>query len=208
MSQRTFGVHAILSHPWVYDLLQIMIGGRKSRKAFVDEYIKPDSGYRILDIGCGTAEILRYLPDDIEYYGFDHSPKYIAAAKKRFEGIGHFVCGPIEEISLSALPKFDVVLVLGVLHHLDDCSARQLVKLAKTALIDNGRLVTIDPCLAPEQSFLAKFLIRNDRGQNVRDKGGYLDLTSGFFYEVRGTLRHQKWIPYTHWVMECFQHAK
>ena len=50
------------------------------REKIVKKYItKPN--VKVLDIGCGPAEILSTLPN-IQYYGFDINPIYINSAKK------------------------------------------------------------------------------------------------------------------------------
>jgi ubiquinone/menaquinone biosynthesis C-methylase UbiE len=203
MSQITTGVRAILSNPHVYDTLQDIMGAQQFRHDIVTNFIRPQPGSRILDIGCGTAAILTHLPSNIKYWGYDISSQYINAAKKRFGTRGHFQCKHLDRTELETLPKFDVVLVSGVLHHLDDDVAESLFGIARNALGDGGRMITIDPCLAPEQNPIARFLILHDRGRNVRNAEGYRDLASRAFSNVKGTLSHQSWIPYTHWIMEC-----
>jgi len=68
-------LYSILSEPAVYDALQNLLGAKKSRRIFVKDYLRPQIGDKILDIGCGTARILDELPK-VEYYGFDANPKY------------------------------------------------------------------------------------------------------------------------------------
>ena len=58
MAQISTGVRAILSIPAVYSLLQKIMGAHKGRQILVRNYIQPYSGMKILDIGCGTADIL------------------------------------------------------------------------------------------------------------------------------------------------------
>ena len=203
MSQITSGIRAILSHPVIYDTVQNIMGARQIRRDLVDSFVRPFSSSRILDIGCGTAEILPYLPASVEYWGYDISRPYIEAAKNRFGSRGHFHCGLLDQAALNELPKFDVVLAIGVLHHLDDDVASKLLALARAALSDGGRMITIDPCFAPQQNSIARYLISQDRGQNVRDAQGYQRLACQTFPKVRGTLRHRRWIPYTHYIMEC-----
>ena len=203
MSQITSGIRAILSHPVIYDSLQNIMGARRIRRDLVDNFVKPSPNCRILDIGCGTAEILPYLPTSVGYWGFDISRPYIEAAKTRFKSRGHFHCGLLNKTVLNELPKFDVVLVIGVLHHLDDDAAANLFALTREALGEHGRMITIDPCLAQGQNPIARYLIRHDRGQNVRNADGYRALASKTFQNVGGTLGHRRWIPYTHWIMEC-----
>jgi len=38
----------------------------------------------VLDVGCGTGELLKYLPPDIYYVGMDISPTAVEAGKKRY----------------------------------------------------------------------------------------------------------------------------
>ncbi len=180
-----------------------MVGAKQARRDLVNTFIRPSLQSRILDIGCGTAQILPYLPANVEYWGFDISREYIEAAKSHFGARGHFSCGQLDRAALEKLPKFDVVLAIGVLHHLDDDVAENIFALAREALGKDGRVITIDPCLADGQNPIARYLIRHDRGQNVRDADGYRALARQVFPKVIGTLRHRSWIPYTHWIMEC-----
>jgi len=204
VSQITDGVRAFLSYPWVYDTFQTLMGAAQVRQDLVEQFIQPESGEKILDIGCGTAEILAYLPNDISYYGFDISEQYIASAKKHYGTRGSFNCGLIDDDALIDLPVFDAVIVIGVLHHLDDDLAIKVFQLAKKALRSGGRIITIDGCFSPDQNVMARFLISQDRGENVRDAEGYRMLTDqADFQKVTGTLRHKPWIPYTYWIMEC-----
>jgi SAM-dependent methyltransferase len=203
MGQITSGVRAVLSAPVIYDYLQNIMGAEQVRRELVDEFIRPDGGCRILDLGCGTAEILHYLPSNIEYWGFDISPEYISAAKKRFGSRGHFHCGLLTESDLASLPRFDRVLALGVLHHLENEEVKVFFTLVKESLNSDGWVVTIDPCLAIGQNSIARYLILKDRGQNVREADAYASLAQISFSRVEARLRHRKWIPYTHWIMEC-----
>lgn len=203
MAQVTTGIRAMLSHPLVYDILQRLMGGEEGRARNVRDHVRPFPGMRILDLGCGTAEILSALPTDITYVGYDMSPEYIAAAQKRFAGRGTFHCRLLEHAEVAALEPFDLVLGIGVLHHLDDATAKQFMAVAKAALKRGGRIYTVDPCFAVGQSPIARYLISRDRGQHVRDVEGYRALPRELAAEVTGTLVHQAWIPYTRWHMEC-----
>lgn len=202
MSQITSGFRAILSHPIVYQSFQSLMGARASNQRFASEYIRPKHGMRVLDIGCGPADILEYLTQ-VEYWGIDISEAYIAVARERFSKRGNFVCGILTEDDLSSMPTFDLVLGMGVLHHLDDADAIKFFNLAHLALKDGGRLVTIDPCLVAGQNPVARILIKMDRGQNVRTRPEY-DLLASCRFETRSVIvRHSAWIPYTHCIMEC-----
>lgn len=205
MSQVTHGVRAVLSNAKVYDVFQWMMGAKRGRSIISCRYIKSKNGDCVLDIGCGTAEIREYL-SNVEYFGIDPNPDYIDAAKKRFSNLPGctFLCATVDEVALNALPKFDIVLASAVLHHLSDAEVIRLATLAKAALKENGRLVTIDPCLVEGQSLVARFLVSRDRGQCVRDAEAYRALVSRVFESVTTDVRHDlARFPYTHLVMEC-----
>ena len=205
MSQITHGIRAIFSMPSIYDSFQNLMGATRIRHEIVRDSIRPNPGMHLLDIGCGTAEIVGFLPEDIKYWGYDISARYIDAAKKKFGGRGHFHCRLLDQQQIERLPKFDIVMAFGVLHHLNDSEARNFFELANRALRPDGRVLTIDACFAQHQNPIARFLISQDRGQNVRTADGYRALPKTSFNVIDGQLRHRSWIPYTHWVMECWK---
>jgi 2-polyprenyl-3-methyl-5-hydroxy-6-metoxy-1,4-benzoquinol methylase len=196
------GLRSVLRHPAVYDFFQTLMGSDRIRRELVTDYVRPVEGMRLLDIGCGTARILDYLPP-LTYHGFDLSQEYIDEALLRYSGRGTFRCAMVEEATLQGEASYDLVLAVGVLHHLDDESASQLLALAKSSLKDGGRLVTIDPCFDKDQNPIARFLVGKDRGQNVRSAVQYRHLGCNTYEQVTGEVKHRSWIPYTHWIMEC-----
>jgi SAM-dependent methyltransferase len=202
MAQITNGARAILSHPRAYSAFQSFMGAHRSRQRFVANHVKPFSEMKILDVGCGPADILAYLPD-VDYWGYDISESYIANAKAKFGQRGRFNCKQLQLDDLAVLPKFDLVLALGLLHHLDDAVVLTLLQVVREALRPGGRMLSIDPCLDPSQNPIARFLVRNDRGQNVRNEDGYRALAGQVFSSPHVEVHHQAWIPYTHCIMEC-----
>src|ERR1700675_1593276 len=100
MAQTTTGLRSILSAAPVYDLFQRLVGADSLRRTIVSDYLIVGTRHRILDIGCGTAEILRFLPDDIEYVGFDASPEYVESARTRFGSRGTFFAKLVTEADL------------------------------------------------------------------------------------------------------------
>lgn len=202
MAQVTSGVRAVLSMPAIYDGFQWLMGGRVGRTDFARSMVRAETGMRLLDIGCGTGDLLDYLPTAVRYCGWDISEAYIAAARARFGNRGEFRCGFVTEADVTAESPYDIVIASAVLHHLDDGQVRDLARLARTAVRAGGRFVSIDPVLVPGQHPLARFLISRDRGQHVRRPDEYLDLIRPAFSEAAGVVRHRRWVPYTHWMME------
>lgn len=203
MGQITTGLRAILSHPWIYDSFQNIMGARKVRRNFSTAFIRTFPGNRLLDIGCGTAAILEFLPEDIDYCGYDINPDYITAAQVKFGKRGQFTCRLLEESEIARILPFDIAIAIGLLHHLDDDTARKVLHLARIALKPGGRFVSLDPVFAAGQNPIARFIISRDRGRNVRDEKGYLAIARHEFNIVEGMVRHRTWIPYTHFIMEC-----
>jgi len=193
----------LLARAGVYSLAARAIGATEGRRRYVSRYIRPQAGDRILDIGCGPGDILEALPA-VDYHGFDLSADYVAAAREKFGARGQF---HVESVNLDLVKKyagFDLVLALGVLHHLTDAEAVDLFRVAHAALKPGGRLVTLDGCFKAGQSSIARQLLKNDRGQYVRDEPAYLGLARRVFSAVKPTIASDLLrIPYTHLIMEC-----
>ncbi|HEX3855797.1 MAG TPA: class I SAM-dependent methyltransferase [Verrucomicrobiae bacterium] len=197
-------VSTILSFPAGYRLFQWMVGAESARKTYLAEYVKPAPKHKILDIGCGPADILNYLPA-VNYTGLDISPEYISSAKERFGSRGCFYCGDMGLATIEGeRGSFDLVLAIGVVHHLDDTQASKLFALARRVLRPTGSLITYDGCYVPQQSQIARWLLGNDRGKFVRTREEYLRLASAHFSKVEPHIRHDLLrIPYTHLIMRC-----
>lgn len=203
MAQITSGLRRLLNDPRVYVVTQRILTSDSRTRRWVDELLRPRAGQRVLDIGCGPADLLRFLPA-VDYVGFDSSADYIEAARARFGARGRFEHARVDAATLEHLGAFDLVIARGVLHHLDDAEAEALFKLARAALAPGGRLVTLDACYAEGQSPLARMLIDRDRGQNVRDAAGYRALAARVFDDVKVEVRHDLMrVPYTHCSMEA-----
>jgi SAM-dependent methyltransferase len=203
MSQITTGLRAVLSSPRVYDTFQRLMGGHVGRTDFATTMVRAGAGTRVLDIGCGTGDLLHYLPPGIVYEGWDPSADYIDAARQRFGARGVFHAGLLAEDDVRRTAPFDVVIASGVLHHLDDDELVAFARLARLAVRDGGRFVSIDPVFEPGQHPLARYLIARDRGQHVRGRDAYVALVGRVFPAVTGVVRHRAWVPYTHWMMEA-----
>lgn len=195
-------LYRALGLPIVYRALGRIIGG-DGRAIFAREHIHARPGQRVLDIGCGPADILPELPR-VDYTGFDANPKYIASAQRNHGARGRFYCQRVSEESLSVHSCFDIVLAVAILHHLDDDEAEKLFRLAHAALEPGGRLVTLDCCYVVGQSRIARFLIDRDRGKYARDEVGYRRIAARAFDKVHSVVRSDLLaVPYTHVILEC-----
>jgi len=195
-------IRSVLAIPTAYRFWWHVVGGVAQAKVLVDEYIQPNAGARILEIGCGPGSIVRYLPPS-EYLGFDLSPSYIELARRRFPK-AHFVCERVSQFALAKEQSFDVVLALGIVHHLEDAEARQLFQIAYGALKPGGKLVTIDGVWVEGQSPAAHWLLAKDRGEYIRSEREYVGIASQVFGNITPSVRHDLLrIPYTHLILQC-----
>lgn len=202
MAQTTTGVLSIFSQPSAYDLFQRALGARKLRRLYTERYLQPFPLAKVLDIGCGTSEILDYLPDTVVYVGYDFSAKYIDAARNRYGKRGEWHVAPVSDLDVKDHGTFDIVMANGIFHHLDDDDGMRLSSIAASALKPDGRFCTHDGCYVDGQNPIARYLLSKDRGSNIRDQQGYLSLVLPHFERVDLVIRHDMLrIPYTHAIM-------
>jgi SAM-dependent methyltransferase len=203
MSERRTGLRALLSAPVLYSTFQDAIGAKRSRRLLAERHIRAKPGARILDLGCGPGDLLDALPL-VDYLGIDVSERYIAAARERFSDRGRFLCVDARQLELPSEEPYDIVLAVGLLHHLDDLAVDRLMAFASSMLSDGGRFVTFDGVFVPGQPRIARWLISHDRGQQVRTERGYTRLAERHFGRVHASLHGDFLrVPYTHLVMEA-----
>ena len=204
------GLHRVLNRAGVYGALQRLLLRSGSRERYVCEFVRPFPGCRILDIGCGPADILEYLPQNLgAYAGFDMNPGYIEAAQRRWGGRGSFRCEKVEAATIGERGAHDIVLANGIVHHLDDAEAARLFEVAQLALKPGGRLVTYDNVYVEGQHWFARWLIGRDRGKAVRTRAAYEALARASFPRVDSAILHDTLrVPYTILVMTCSGEAR
>lgn len=180
-------LHRVLRSPMLYIALQRMLGAERVRRIALDRFVKLQEGERVLDIGCGPGHVLDHVPR-VDYVGFDTEPRYIAYAKRHYSDRGRFFCEPFGRAHVTRFPPFDAILLFGIIHHVDDAAADNLLGLLARCLSPTGRVVTIDPCFVPGQTWVTRLMARWDRGRFVRDEKSYRRLVAGHFREVEASL--------------------
>ena len=203
MDERNSGMYALLTRPEVYCKVRDMLGLNRWLRRYVGRYIKPSSGDRILDVGCGTGEVTRYLRGTT-YVGVDRHQPYIDFAIQNFGSQGKFVCADVADHVETFRGEFDIVLANGLLHHLNNSLAERLFEIGAQVLSDQGRMITVDPCRFQGQSRITRFIVNNDRGKNVRQFEDYAPLAGQAFSEVTSSL----WqgfipVPFSVAIVEC-----
>lgn len=188
----------LLEWPLVYRLSQNGIVKPTYWPFLAREVIGASAGHRILDIGCGTATVLGHLPE-VEYLGVDHNPKYIAKARATHGTRGRFEVLDVNDPSFKDFGKFDRVLLLGVLHHLQDLECEKVMTAVASSLSENGRLITVDNGLVTGQHPIARFLAKADRGRFTREPAHYRRILESELVIESEIVRHDLLrVPYTH----------
>jgi cyclopropane fatty-acyl-phospholipid synthase-like methyltransferase len=203
MPQRDSGIYRLLQFPMVYSAIQKLIGGGDGRAIVVRDFIRPQPGENVLDIGCGPATMLNYL-DGVIYTGIDFNEAYIGEAKARFGDRGKFHVQSVDDLALESGQVFDTVLAIALLHHLSDEQSHSLFAGARKCLRKGGKLITLDCAWTTPQNPIAKLLIKMDRGRNIRTREGYEKLARAVFPAVDSVVRTDlNRFPYTHCIMTC-----
>ena len=104
----------ILSHPALYQAYQSAGGFFGARIKAIADYLTLRPGMRVIDIGCGPGHILQYLPEGIDYTGFDIDETYIAYARRSFGHLGTFHCRYFDAAAAREFAGTDLVMMNGV----------------------------------------------------------------------------------------------
>jgi len=191
-------VKALLGHPALYQAYQNAGGFFGARVKAISDYLALRPGMRVIDIGCGPGYILRHLPEGVDYVGFDIDESYIDHARRAFGHLGQFHCRYFDAAAAREFRGADVVMMNGVLHHIDDGELQATLSNVRDALTPDGVLFTLDGCYRNGQSRIARWLLDHDRGEFVRDEDGYDRVLRGAFAKVDLAIREDySRVPYT-----------
>src|ERR1044072_2479120 len=202
------GLRTFLTNPTVYVFFQRLLGGKGVGAFLANDFWKLKGGETVVDIGCASGFVLDYMLNDVRYYGVAISKEYIYASQKKFSERGHYLLGTAQDLLNNGgdalLKKVDLVTCNGLLHHLTDDEASEILEISKQFLRPGGRLVCLEATFLTRQTRLSKKMVNMDRGRYVRSEQQWRDLIARSFDTfstsvVTGLIR----IPYTHIVIQC-----
>lgn len=193
----------LLDIPLGYLTCQWILGAMKARERCLREHVDLRNGMRVLDVGCGPGYVVELLAG-AEYVGLDTDRRYIDYARRRYGRYGEFQCTALTHDFLEKRASFDYVLMNGVLHHLPDEDASEVLRLCHDALKMGGSVVTLDGFYADDIGPVSRFLLQRDRGKFIRTKSQYLALAGSSFSCVKSS-EHRDYfhVPYNALVMVC-----
>lgn len=198
-------VKSLLESPMAYEFSQSLWYRPGKQKEYVTAYAQAAPGEKVLDIGCGVGAVAQHFPE-VTYHGFDSSEAYVEYARAKFGHRGVFTVGIIGQDVMVESGSYDLVMANGVLHHLNDREALDLLRLSHEALKPGGRLVTRDGCFEDGQNAVARFLLKGDRGKFVRTRDGYQRLFDQVFRKSKAVVRHDMMrVPYSLVIFQCLK---
>lgn len=197
-------IRKILDLPFFYDLYHDIIG--KEKRIFAKEYIRDVQGLRILDIACGTAQILKCIDGYESYLGVDLSQKYLNYARRKYgdhQGVT-FLCKNVNDFSERDDQQFDLVLMMGIMMNLDDNEIHHIMTTIKKLIAPGGVFLSYDSVYLDGTKGIAKFLLDYDRGFHLRTEEGYVSLMKKYWEHVEYDLRFDMLrVPYSEILFRC-----
>lgn len=191
----------------LYGAFQFAVAKKNTHNVIKDEIIRPDEVSVVLDFGCGIGYHSKMFPSAM-YLGIEPIKSCVKLANKHYSNPNaEFRAGDHALLTDLESESFDLVIAIGVLHHIDDSILRIFAKESKRILRPGGRLTTFDPVLHIEQSKVSRWVVKRDRGAWVRTEQDYVSKIQEVFSEKIETRIYSKLlrIPYDHIVIDVLK---
>lgn len=136
---------------------------------FIKQVIVNEIGFSkssaVLDLGCGTGTLSGLFNKD-KYLGVDIDKDSINLARKKNK---EYLYKASDATTFRSKKKYDLVLVVGVLHHLNDSDVKKTLKTISLHTKKGGRVVIIE-AIPPisRLNFIGIMLRKLDKGHYVR----------------------------------------
>jgi SAM-dependent methyltransferase len=165
----------VLDHQWLWcgfrQLLDLTWGHYRKRFRLLDEWGVTGAGQSVLDVGCGSGEYAAAFHGP--YTGIDLSPRYVAAARRRYPGPDKsFRCADVATLA-DERRAYDVVVLVDFLHHFPDHTAAEI--LAAAARLARRQVVSLEP-ITEQTNPVGRALVGMDRGRHVRPRAAVANL--------------------------------
>ena len=161
----------MLEHPAVFEWQQKFCNDYENVTEEFSSLLAP-SGLQILDIGCSTGTCAGQVIDMTRhrYTGIELHPGYAATAAKRFPD-GRFLQMDARAMKFEDA-SFDLAMYVGVLHHMDDETARACLRETRRVLRPGGSVMVAEPVFT-KGMWLSTLFLSIDRGRYIRTDDGY-----------------------------------
>ncbi len=158
-------IRNILDFAPIWNLMRFLMdacfGFYEKRKEILSEWEVSEG--TILDVGCGSGHFS--VITNSKYLGVDFNAHYIKSARAKYGNVNRkFEVADVLEISAKKM-KFDNVLFIGIIHHVDDDTAIKILTAAKEIACDH---VVIMEVVREQTNLFGTLIMKNDRGKHVR----------------------------------------
>lgn len=182
-------IETILNHPLAYNIIQLLLS--MDFYQTVTPLIEAYPHGSILEIGCGTGELLKFLHCN-RYVGIDVNKTYFDYATEHF-GNKKRTFMLLDAKKMSRSPEtFDLVLMINMIHHLSDANFSAILKRLSTH-IRFRRLIIIDS--KPDIGIFNSILMKADGGDYFREIEAIQKIVEKYFViETKTIIRKPYWI--------------
>jgi SAM-dependent methyltransferase len=152
--------HGLFELPAVFNLYQVVADGGK--RSPVSAFLSDIPYETVLDLGCGTGA-WSYLARG-RYLGIDFSESFIEGCRKRYgrHPGKSFITGDLGSVTIDE--RFDLALMMSVLHHLSDEDAAALLD----QLHDRAHRILVMDLFPIPGNPISRLLYGLDRGDHIR----------------------------------------
>jgi len=199
----------IFDNEWLYKLFQFAVISNANKARICDEVLKPVGVKSVLDFGCGIGYHSEDFRDS-EYLGIEPLSGCVDVANKMYKKSNRsFIVGDHETLKSIPDSSFELVIAIGVLHHIDNRVFSQFIEETYRILKPGGRLTTFDPVFHADQTKLSRWVVSRDRGIWVRSVDDYIQPIKKVFTNslnskiYSGLLR----IPHDHICIDVTKHS-
>jgi hypothetical protein len=138
---------SILDRSSIFDRWQKLVGAEDAKQWFLKAHVLRWMPIRVMEVGCATDALCRYLPSNVQYVGVDIDEGYVAAVRHGLPDrvFQHADVG--DPITFEALPeRSDLIIAFGLLCHLDGDQVRRCLEGCVGVLGNARTFLSVNPC--------------------------------------------------------------
>ena len=164
-----------------YRLIQKLILKKNIYVDFV-KVINKQKVNTIVDVGCADNSILDYINGEYLYYGYEPDSNFTNKSKFKYkdnEKLKFYNQG-VDDVDFEKFdPDKSIILLAGLLHHINDLQIKRFVDKTK-----DFKIITFDAVRLDGQKKITRLLYWLDRGNFIRDLDNYKKLLPNFDFFI------------------------